>query len=64
MRKLTNILYMFVAVFVAAAFTACSDDDNFEWPKKVSPDNPGVYFASSNEATATLTPEELSLIHI
>lgn len=58
MRKLTNILYMFVAVFVAAAFTACSDDDNFEWAKKVSPDNPGVYFASSNEATATLTPEE------
>lgn len=49
---------MFVAVLVAAAFTACSDDDNFEWPKKVSPDNPGVYFASSNSSTDGISPEE------
>ncbi len=58
MRKLSSILYMFVAMIVAASFTACSDDDNYEWANKVSADNPGVYFAASNQGSVLLTPEE------
>lgn len=49
---------MFVAMIVAASFTACSDDDNYEWADKVSENNPGVYFAASNPSSVLLTQEE------
>lgn len=58
MRKIHNIIYTLLAVLVSTAFAACSDDDNFEWTKPVSGDNPGVYFAASNSASELLTPEE------
>ena len=58
MRKIHNIIYTLLAVMVATAFAACSDDDNYEWAKQVGEDNPGVYFASSNKASELLTPDE------
>lgn len=58
MRKIHDIIYTLLVLMVATAFTACSDDDNYEWANKVPDDNPGAYFAASNKASEILTPDE------
>ena len=40
------------------AFTACSDDDDYQPAQKVAEDNMGAYFAAANAASEVLTPEE------
>ena len=40
------------------AFTACSDDDDYQPAQKVAEDNMGAYFAASNASSEVLTPEE------
>ncbi len=58
MKKITHILYTFVAIASVMALAACSSDDNYEWASKVPADNPGAYFAASNTASSLLTPDE------
>ncbi len=58
MRKTHNIIYTLLALMVAAVFTACSDNDKYEWAGKVAEGNPGAYFAASNVASELLTTDE------
>ena len=54
----TVILYMLLVGMAITAFTACSDDDDYQPAQKVAEDNMGAYFAAANAASEVLTPEE------
>ena len=58
MRKLQHLLYMLLVGMAITAFTACSDDDDYQPAQKVAEDNMGAYFAAANAASEVLTPEE------
>lgn len=43
------------------AFTACSDDDDYQPAQKVAEDTMGAYFAAANAASEVLTLRNMRL---